>query len=214
MVIALDGPGGVGKSTVARIVAARLGAAYLDTGAYYRAATLAVLRSDAVGRPEEDLLAVVTRAEFDFQDGRMFLDGEDVSAAIRGPDVTALVSAISAYPRVRSAIVDLQRAWVARHDGHAVVEGRDIGTVVFPAAEVKVFLDADAEARALRRAGDAEAGGRTVNEIVADLERRDRADSTREVSPLRPADDAVVVDTTPYTAEEVAAIVLRLTDPA
>lgn len=214
MVIAIDGPGGAGKSTVARAVAARIGAAYLDTGAYYRAATLAALRAGVVDGPEDAILEVVAEARLDFAEGRMFLDGEDVSTDIRSPQVTATVSAVSAHPRLREAIVALQREWVAHCDGHAVVEGRDIGTVVFPDAPVKVFLDADEEVRARRRAGDAETEGRSVAEIVTQLQRRDQADSTREASPLKPADDAVVIDTTSYTVDQVAAIVLRLIDPA
>jgi cytidylate kinase len=214
VVIAIDGPSGAGKSTVAQAVAALIGAAYLDTGAYYRAATLAVLRAGVEQGSEDEVLATVAAADLDFQEDRMLLDGEDVSDDIRAGDVTGLVSAISAFPRVRAAIVERQREWVARHDGHAVVEGRDIGTVVFPDAPVKVFVDADSETRAMRRAGDAEAEGRPVAEIYDQLSRRDRADSTREVSPLRPASDAVIIDTTPYTADEVAAIVLRLIDPA
>ncbi len=210
MVIAIDGPGGVGKSTVARAVAGALDLPYLDTGSYYRAATVAVLRAGSDPSDAETATAVVAAADLDFVSGRIHLDGVDVSAAVRSPEVTAAVSAVSAIPELRRIVVDRQRDWVRRHGGNAVVEGRDIGTVVFPEAPLKVYLTASAQVRARRRAGDAEASHLDVAEIAADLHRRDEADSTRAASPLRPADDAVIVDTSSLGVGEVVAVVLDL----
>ena len=217
-VIALDGPSGSGKSTVARAVARRLGWCYVDTGATYRAATLAVLRSGAdLGDPAA-IAAVVDRADvvvsIDPDVAGTSLDGEDVSALIRGAEVTAAVSAVSAVPEVRRQLVALQRS-LAGADG-AVLEGRDIGTAVFPEAPVKVFLDASAAVRATRRAGDADAGvtaGDTsdlVQTVADDLARRDRLDSSRATSPLQAADDAVHLDSSTLDAAQVVERVLEL----
>lgn len=214
MVVAIDGPSGVGKSTVGKAVAEALGVGYLDTGSYYRAATLAVLDAGTpIGQPHE-VEQVVRDASLDFVDGAMHLDGRDVSTEIRDEHVTSAVSAVSAIPEVRAIVVDRQRQWVERAGGDAVVEGRDIGTVVFPDAEVKVFLTADPYVRAQRRHGDAETEGRDLEEVAAALEARDIADSTREVSPLVPAEDAVIIDTSAFSSEEVVALVLGLVDPA
>jgi cytidylate kinase len=214
VVIAIDGPGGVGKSTVARAVAARLGAAYLDTGALYRAVTLGVLRG---GCDTEDPDAVVVFAEsarFAYENESTLLDGEDVSAAIRAAEVNALVSPISAMPELRRWAVEWQREWVDDHGGDAVVVGRDIGTVVFPDAPVKVYLTADAETRARRRAQDPEAEGQDLDVVATQLELRDEIDSTRDTSPLKPAEDAVVIDTSALGINEVVAIVLALATDA
>lgn len=206
MIIAIDGPGGSGKTTVSRTVAQRLGLAHLDTGAYYRAATLAVLRHG--GDPTDDeIVQLVAGLDLDYQDGVMTLDGEDVSEAIRSDDVTSLVSRVSAIRYVRTLMVDRQRAWVTRRGDAAVVEGRDIGTVVFPDAEVKIFLTASPEVRAARRAGET-AGDMTS--VVADLERRDTLDSKRSVSPLTAADDAVEVDTSDLAIETVVDLVVEI----
>jgi len=210
VVVAVDGPAGVGKSTVARAVAAALGAPYLDTGAFYRAVTLAVVRSGVDPADAAAVLAVAAATDLDFAGGVMLLDGEPVTEAVRAPEVVALVSAVSAFPEVRRVVVQQQRAWVERRGGRAVVEGRDIGTVVFPEAPVKVYLTADAAERARRRAGDAEAAGQSVEAIERQLRARDHADSTREASPLRPADDAVTIDTTALTLEQVVRIVMGL----
>lgn len=210
MVVTVDGPAGVGKSTVARAVAAALGAPYLDTGAFYRAVTLAVVRSGVDPTDAAAVLAVAAAADLDFAEGVMLLDGEPVTEAVRAPEVVALVSAVSAFPEVRRVVVQEQRAWVERRGGRAVVEGRDIGTVVFPDAPVKVYLTADAAERARRRAGDAEAAGQSVQDIEQQLRARDHADSTREASPLRPADDAVTIDTTTLTLQEVVRVVMGL----
>ena len=212
--VTLDGPSGTGKSSVAREVAARLGAAYLDTGAMYRAATVAVL--DAGVDPEDaDAVAAVVagaRIEVGTEAGteRVEVDGTDVAERIRGAEVTRHVSAVSAVPAVRRQLVDQQRALVASAEA-VVVEGRDIGTVVLPQATVKVYLTAAPEARAQRRA--AQLGLTTEAEIAdlaADLRRRDEYDSSRADSPLRPATDAVVVDSTDLGREQVVDRVVEL----
>ena len=210
MVIAIDGPGGVGKSTVARAVAAQLGLAYLDTGATYRAATLAVLEAGVAPDDGRAAAEIVDGVELGYSHGTIYLDDRDVATAVRSAEVTANSSTVSAHPAVRERIVAFQRLWVAVHGNHAVVEGRDIGTVVFPDAPAKIFLTADPEIRAARRAGDPEADGRAVATIAQELNARDRADSTRAASPLEPADDAVVVDTGELTIDEVVASVLAV----
>jgi len=214
MVIAIDGPGGVGKSTVARGIAAAIGASYLNTGAYYRAATIAALDARADINDPVAVTAAVESSEFAFVGECMLLDGEDVSERSRSPEVTATVSIVSAMPEVRALMVRYQREWVAEHDGHAVVEGRDIGTVVFPKAAVKVFLTASEEERARRRSGDRESEGQAVDAIAEALRRRDHIDTTRETSPLTAAGDAVIIDTTAFRADDVIEIVLGLIDPA
>jgi len=210
VVVAIDGPGGVGKSTVARRVAAILAMEYLDTGATYRAATVAVLRAGVDIEDAAAVLAAVQGIEISYEDGVIMIDGQSVAAETRSEPVTLAVSAVSAYPEVREDVVAMQRAWVAARGGRAVVEGRDIGTIVFPDAPVKVFLTADAATRARRRASDAEAADLDVAAVEADLARRDRADSTRKASPLRAAEDAVVIDTTDLGIDEVVAVVLEL----
>lgn len=216
-VIALDGPSGSGKSTVARGVATILGWRYVDTGATYRIATLAVLRAgtdladaDAVAAVVAD--AAITLSTDPARPGAR-LGEEDVSAVIRGPEVTAAVSAVSAVPAVRTQLVDLQRH-LAGVDG-AVLEGRDIGTAVFPDAPVKVYLDASPEVRASRRAADGDAGvsapaEQLVATVSADLARRDRLDSSRAASPLSAADDAVHLDSSALDAAAVVERVLAL----
>ncbi|MBK5306550.1 MAG: (d)CMP kinase [Frankiaceae bacterium] len=214
-VIALDGPSGSGKSTVARGVARRLGLAYVDTGATYRAATLAALRAGIDLADADALDRVVAAADIslsvDPEAPGVRLDGEDVSAEIRGPEVTAAVSTVSAVPGVRRHLVRLQRVLTAEG---AVLEGRDIGTVVVPDAPVKIFLDADPEVRAARRAADDDAGvrnnGDVVQAVAVDLARRDRLDSTRATSPLQAAGDAVHLDASRLSAQEVIDRVLAL----
>lgn len=210
MVVAIDGPSGVGKSTVTRRVSAELGLPYLDTGATYRAATLAVLESGTDPKDAVAVLEVVRGITIDYLDGVVWLDGRPVVTEVRSSAVTAAVSVVSAYPEVRAVIVALQREWVVRHGGSAVVEGRDIGTVVFPDAPVKVFLTAPSEIRAARRAGDAEVAGTSVDVIAADLARRDHHDSTRTISPLEPAADANVLDTGDLDVQSVVDAVLSL----
>lgn len=195
MLIAIDGPAGAGKSTVARAVAAALGFTYLDTGAMYRCVALAELRGAA------DPLACAIGL-----DGTsVALDGEDVSAAIRAPEVSERASQVAARPEVRAALVRHQRELIAA--GDYVAEGRDIGTVVAPGAELKVFLTASPEERARRRAAETGADARAV---LADQVQRDERDSTREHSPLTAASDAVEVDTTGLQIDEVVRRIVAL----
>lgn len=207
MIVTIDGPGGTGKSTVARIVAARSGLPHLDTGAYYRAATLAVVEAGVDPEDAEKVAGVVTGLAMGQVGERMFLDGRDVTAEIRGEEVTAAVSAVSAHPAVREHLVGLQREWMTAQRAAGVVEGRDIGSVVFPEADVKVFLDATPEVRARRRALQT---GEDPEEVLADLNRRDRLDSTRSYSPLVVPDGARVIDTSDLSIEEVVSEVLDL----
>jgi cytidylate kinase len=214
VVIAIDGPGGVGKSTVSRAVAAALHLEHLDTGATYRAAALAALRAGADLEDADAVTAAVADASIEYVDGVVYLDGESVAAAVRTHEVTTASSRVSTIPEVRELVVEIQRDWVASRGGSAVVEGRDIGTVVFPDARVKVFLTARPEVRADRRAGDPEAAGRDVVDIAHELLTRDRRDAHREVSPMKPADDAVVIDTSALDAEAVITQVLELVEKA
>ena len=206
-VVAIDGPAGTGKSTVARGLAKALGSRYLDTGAMYRVVTLAVLRSGVDLDDADGVAAVAQRAEVRLEsqpDGdRAYLGDEDVSREIRGEQVTRAVSVVSAVPAVRARLVALQQ--VAARGGGVVVEGRDIGTVVLPDADVKIFLTAPAEIRAQRRNAQNIAAGLPDDYVgvLADVLRRDELDSTRAVSPLRPADDAVIVDTGDMTQAQV-----------
>jgi cytidylate kinase len=192
VVIAIDGPAGAGKSTVARAVAAALGFTYLDTGAMYRAVALARIRGN-----EEP--------EVGFEDGRVTLDGEDVSGLIRSPEVTEEASRVAAESRVRQAMVERQRELMA--EGDWVAEGRDIGSVVAPDAEVKVFLTADPRERAQRRAVQTGADAETV---LRDQTARDERDSTREASPLLVADGAIELDTTGLGVDEVVDRIVEL----
>lgn len=214
--IAIDGPAGTGKSTVARGLARELGARYLDTGSMYRIVTLAMLRS---GVNVDDADAIAAAADVPLSVGydpdreQSFLAGEDVSVAIRGDDVTRAVSAVSAVPAVREKLVLRQRE-LAAGPGSVVVEGRDIGTVVLPDADVKIFLTASAETRARRRNDQNIAAGLPddYETVLADVMRRDHLDSTRAVSPLRAADDAVIVDTSEMTQAEVIASLRELVE--
>ena len=204
--VAIDGPVGSGKSTVARAVAERLGLDVLPTGAMYRAVALAALRrglqpEDTSSDTADRLTQVAREVTIEVDDG-VRLDGEDVSDELRTPAVNHAVSAVAANPDVREAMVAHQRAWAEAHGG-GVVEGRDIGTVVFPDAAVKVFLTASDEARARRRGGD---------EDAADLARRDRLDSTRATSPLKAAPDAHVIDSTDRTVDEVVDEIVALVE--
>lgn len=207
MVVTMDGPSGTGKSTVSKAVARRSGLPHLDTGAFYRAATLAALRSGADLTDAASVIEVVGRLELDQADGVMYLNGEDVTTEIRSEAVTQAVSQVSAHPEVRRILVDHQRAWVERHDAQAVVEGRDIGSVVFPEATLKIYLDASPEERARRRALQ---DGDDPDFVIADLARRDHLDSTREASPLTVPEGAVIVDTSDLTFDEVVDHVLGL----
>jgi cytidylate kinase len=199
-VIAIDGPAGSGKSTIARALAARLGLQYLDTGAMYRSVAFACLTRDVDVSDLEAVAALASTLTIVVAD-RVTVDGQDATEAIRGPEVTSIVSAVAANPDVRSEMVRRQRAWAAERDG-GVIEGRDIGTVVFPDADLKVYLTADEAERLRRRA--VEAG----EEVARDIARRDLADSTRAASPLMAADDALVIDTTGRAIAEIVEEVL------
>ncbi|HET8738108.1 MAG TPA: (d)CMP kinase [Acidimicrobiia bacterium] len=205
MIITVDGPGGTGKSTVSRLLAERAGLPHLDTGAFYRAATLAVLEAGVDPYDEAGVIEVVSRSDLEQEDGRMYLDGRDVSAEIREERVTSAVSAVSAHPGLRRMLVEAQRAWVERHGG-GVIEGRDIGSVVFPEAPFKFYLDASPEVRARRRADQT---GESYDEVLEDLRRRDRIDSTRAASPLVVPDGAMVIDTSNLSVEEVVETMLE-----
>jgi cytidylate kinase len=206
MVIAIDGPAGSGKSSTAKLVARRLGIVHLDTGAMYRAVTLKGLREGVAPDDEQGLATLMSSTRITFEgtvpDVRTIMDGEDVSEAIRGDEVTRNVSDYCAPAVVRTALVDQQRA--IGNCTAVVCEGRDIGTVVFPDAEVKVFMVASVEERARRRQKDFAAMGvdKSLDELCAEIEERDRKDSTRANSPLRKADDAIELDTTGLTLEE------------
>ncbi|MGZ4498510.1 MAG: (d)CMP kinase [Blastococcus sp.] len=212
--ITLDGPSGTGKSSVARAVAARLGAAYLDTGAMYRAATVAVLDAGVDPEDADAVARVVAGATIEVGTTAgtelVLVDGVDVAQRIRGAEVTRTVSPVSAVPAVRRQLVDQQRSLVAAADA-VVVEGRDIGTVVLPDATLKIYLTAAPEVRAQRRAG--QLGIRSASEVAAlaeDLRRRDEYDSSRADSPLRPAPDAVIVDSTHLDRRAVVDRVVEL----
>ena len=208
-IIAIDGPAGTGKSSVSRGLAREIGARYLDTGSMYRIVTLALVRAgvdlddpDAIAAAADVPLAV----GYDPDTEAAFLGGEDVSALIRGDEVTRAVSAVSAVPAVRTRLVGIQRGLAAGPEA-VVVEGRDIGTVVLPHADVKIFLTASAETRARRRNDQNIAAGLPddYETVLADVRRRDHLDSSRAVSPLRAADDAVIVDTSEMNQTEVIA---------
>ena len=204
-IVAIDGPSGSGKSTVSRGVAAAHGLEVLDTGALYRALTVVVIEHGA--DPTDGAATAQLARDMKLEVGsRTIVDGRDVSEVIRGPEVTAMVSTVSAHPGVREVLVGRQRAWVATHGG-GVVEGRDIGTVVFPDARVKVFLTASDEERARRRQRDEVAADRPteVGTVHADLARRDKIDSNRTVSPLKAAPDALALDTTGRDVDDVVA---------
>lgn len=217
MIIAIDGPAASGKSTVARAVARRLGFRYLDTGAMYRAIAAEAVR---LGLPLEDAgamaaLAETTHISFTYADGdpipsAVLVGGTDVTTEIRTPQVDAAVSLVARIPGVRAALVPIQRRFATGSD--TVVEGRDIGTVVFPDAAVKVYLTATPEERARRRFGDREAAGHEaeIAAVAADIEQRDMLDSTRAASPLATAADAHVIDTTGLTVDGVVDLIEAL----
>ena len=206
MIVAIDGPAATGKSTSAKLVAQKLGFTYMDTGAMYRCVTLSVLRNHIALADEEALQLLIQEMDihFDKRDDKLVvrLDKEDVSTLIRKPEVTSHVSAVSALPQVRNHMVAIQRKSAKNQD--CVIEGRDIGTIVFPKADVKFFLVADDFVRAKRRQLDLKAIGEeeTIDELVEEIRRRDRFDSERSHSPLKKADDAVEVDTSELTIDE------------
>ena len=210
LIIAIDGPSGAGKGTVARTLALRLGYTHVDTGAMYRAVAWKAGHVGVDLADEDALTAIADAAEFELG-AEVRVDGHDITRAIRTPEMDAAAAAVARHPRVRASLVRRQRDYAAR--GGLVMEGRDIGTVVFPDADVKVFLDASAEERARRRANDAShasSQGQEVSQVATALAERDRQDSTRKTSPLAMAPDAVRIDTTGMPIAEVVERVLDL----
>ncbi len=207
LVIAIDGPAGAGKSTVAKMLAARLGLSYVDSGATYRAAALRVIETGVSPDEAAKVVETISQTEITFDDSggksRVFLNGLEVSDKIRAPDVTLAAAKVSRLPEVRNKLVALQRAF-ARGRG-VVMEGRDIGTVVFPAAPLKIFLEADRDERARRRLEQNHQEGRasTLEDTAYELGRRDQLDAERKISPLVAAPDAIKIDSTHLTADEV-----------
>jgi cytidylate kinase len=212
--IAIDGPSGAGKGTIARAVAARLGYRHIDTGAMYRALAWKALEEGIDPSEEPAVSALAGRARFEIGDGRTSIDGHDVAAAIRNQRIDTAAAIVARHPAVREALIARQRAVGA--SGGVVMEGRDIGTVVFPAAEVKIFLDASPEERARRRATDpAHASGQgsgAIPDVATALAERDRLDRTRPTSPLVQAADAVVIDTTGLSIDAAVERVLEVVE--
>ena len=207
-IVAIDGPAGSGKSTVGRALADHLGLEYLDTGAMYRGVTFGALRRGIDPADTEVVANLARNVDLTVEAGVVTVDGVDATIEIRGPEVTRAVSAVAANPAVREELVRRQREW-ARTRGGGVLEGRDIGTVVFPDADLKVYLTASPEVRAGRRSQ--EVTDLDYQTVAADIARRDALDQGREASPLALADDAVVVDTTDLTVDEIVAdLVARL----
>lgn len=227
MIVAIDGPAGSGKSTVAHAIAERCGLTYLDTGAMYRCVTLACLEKGISLEDTEAMAQIAREVRIEFgtsEHGQtVILNGKDVTAAIRTPQIDRTVSIVSAVPEVREAMVVLQRA--VGEQGSVVAEGRDIGTVVYPNAEVKVFLTANAEARAHRRAvqregkdaatdSSATADSAKEQQILEDIRRRDELDSSRSAAPLKPAEDAHHIDSSSMGVDDVVNEVIRLMEEA
>lgn len=213
IIVAIDGPAGAGKSTVAKRLAKKLGYTYMDTGAMYRAFALKAARDGIDLEKEDALRAALARTNIELHEDpggpRVILDGRDVAGEIRTPELSQAASKVSALKPVRERMVELQRAMGAR--GGIVAEGRDIGTVVFPGAEVKVFLTAGSDERARRRFAELKGNGKgvTLEETVAEMEQRDRRDREREHAPLRQADDAIAIDSTGMTVDEVVERIMK-----
>ncbi|AHF07285.1 (d)CMP kinase [Desulfitobacterium metallireducens] len=212
--VAIDGPAGAGKSTIAKAVAQRLGIFYVDTGAMYRAIALKTLRSSIPIDREEEVGQMVQKTEIVLEHSearRVFCDGKDVTVAIRNPEVSRAVSKIAAYPIVRERLVQLQRQEAER--GAVIMDGRDIGTVVLPQADLKIFLTASPEERAYRRWLELRNSGKELSlaEVQHDMENRDKQDSEREVAPLVPAEDALILDTTGLSIEKIVDQIITLT---
>ncbi len=202
-IVAIDGPAGAGKSTIAKLLAGRIGADYIDTGAMYRAVALQLMRTGTDYRNPQALQAMLDAMDVDFSQGRTLLNGEDVSGLIRTPEISALASPSSGVPAVRYKLTALQQAMGRRKS--IVMDGRDIGTVVFPDADFKFFLTASADERARRRTEEMRAKGQEADfeAIRADIIQRDHQDSSREFRPLRKAEDAVEIDSTDMSIDSV-----------
>jgi CMP/dCMP kinase len=205
-VVAIDGPAGAGKSTVARLVAKEICVPYLDTGAMYRCVALAVLQSDTDSSDEKAVAEIAERVQITLHDDKVSLDGKDVSSEIRTKEIGAIVSVIAAMTPVRNYMRSQQQKWIAEQR-EGVVEGRDIGTVVLPQADVKIFLTASAQERAFRRV---QQNGGDLIQVAKEIEDRDHLDSTRQDSPLLPAVDAVHVDTTGLSIDEVVHTIVSI----
>jgi CMP/dCMP kinase len=209
LIVAIDGPAGAGKSTVSKLLARRLGLSFVDTGALYRAVALSARRQGISATDDTALEALLGRIRISFQaageENRVFLDGEDVSAEIRTPAISLLASAVSARPVVREGLLGLQRRLALEAPVGAVLEGRDIGTVVFPDADLKFFLEANPDVRARRRYEELFQKGTesTLDAVLSDQTKRDRDDASRAAAPLKPADDAVRVDSSGLPLSEV-----------
>ncbi len=210
LIVAIDGPSGAGKGTIARAVASRLHYRHIDTGAMYRALAWKAHRQGLDLSDDGAVSAIALESDLEVGEGRVRVDGHDVAAAIRTPVIDSAAAAVARLPGVRAALITRQRAMGA--EGGVVMEGRDIGTVVFPSADVKIFLDASPEERARRRANDPahSAGPSALSDVATALEERDRSDRTRATSPLTQAPDAVVVDTTGLSIDEAVARVLEV----
>ncbi len=206
-VIAIDGPAGSGKSTMAKALAARLNLDYLDTGAMYRAVAFAAIQKQIRPSEIEEITEIAKSLDLELTEESCVVNGVDATTEIRGPEVTSLVSQVATMPEVRIEMVKRQRAWAETRNG-GVMEGRDIGSVVFPDAMLKIYLTASEEVRAARRAAEVKEGD--VATIAADIERRDAVDTQRTASPLVEAEDAIVVDTSAMTLQQVVDHVIGL----
>ncbi|MEY3806608.1 MAG: cytidylate kinase [Actinomycetota bacterium] len=205
-IVAIDGPAGAGKSTVARMVATRIGVPFLDTGAMYRCVALSILEKGIAVTDVESIAEVARQVHITVTDSVVTLDGVDVSQRIREPEIGTVVSVIAALSPVRDALREQQQAWIADHRG-GVIEGRDIGTVVFPNADVKIFLTASPAERAARRVGQ---NGGDLERVAQEIQARDHIDSNREDSPLKPAPDSIHVDSTGLSIEEVVSSIVDI----
>ena len=215
-IVSIDGPAGAGKSTVSKLLSRRLGLSFVDTGALYRAVALSARRQGIAVEDDAGLSGLMGRIRISFKavgdENRVYLDGEDVSAEIRAPEISLLASAVSARPVVRDGLLGLQRRLALEAPVGAVLEGRDIGTVVFPDADLKFFLEANPDVRARRRYEEMFQKGAesTLDAVLADQTKRDRDDASRAVAPLKPADDAVRVDSSALPLSEVVQRLERL----
>jgi len=213
LIVTIDGPAGSGKSTIARLLAQKLNAAFLDTGAMYRAVTLTAMQAGIDLAAEQQMLELMQKTRFQFsataEKMTVTVDGRDVTEQIRRPDVTANAKYAASAPTVRAALVDMQRQFAADHKA-IVTEGRDQGTVAFPDAHAKFYLTADAQERARRRHTEMATQGKpqSVEQIQQAIEQRDRSDAARTVGPMKPADDAIVIDTTNLTIDQVVSTLL------